>query len=118
MNSLRSRVRESSLLKQPNYTPLGEPGHWTQKINDLLAEPLKVDKLPTKHPQVLLQALLWQLDRFISYDAIVDLLWGNDPDGGPLCAKNIIAVTIHRLRQEGHKIETEHGFGIRLRSSG
>ncbi len=110
MNSLKGR------LEQHVYIPFGGPGHWTQEIEDLLAQPLKIDKLPTKHPQVLLQALLWQLDRYISLEAAIDLLWGNDPDGGPLYAKNIVAVTIHRLRQEGHKIETCR-LGMRIRSS-
>ncbi len=109
------------LPEQPtSYIPLGQPGHWTQEIDRIAkaGRPLRVRKLPTTHPRILLQALLWQLDRFIPYDAIIDLLWGDDPDGGPLNAQNVIAVMVHRLRQQGHKIETWHGIGLRMRSNG
>ena len=79
-------------------------------------KPFRVCKLPSTHPQILYQALLWQLDRFIPYDAAIDLLWGNDPDGGPLHAKNVLAIIVHRLRKQGYKIETWSGVGLRMKS--
>ncbi|KKL74698.1 hypothetical protein LCGC14_2062310 [marine sediment metagenome] len=93
-------------------------GHWTREIDELVEAslPFHVKNLPIKKTEILLQALLWQLDRFVPYDAIIELLWGDDPDGGPLYAKNIVAVMIHRLRKRGYNIETWAGIGVRMRS--
>ncbi len=54
---------------------------------------------------ILCQALFWQLGRFVPYEAIEDLLWGDDEDGGPLCAHNIINQYVLALRNEGNVIE-------------
>jgi DNA-binding response OmpR family regulator len=35
---------------------------------------------------------------------LVEYIYGDDPDGGPLWAPTMITVTIHRLRKSGHKI--------------
>ena len=35
---------------------------------------------------------------------LVEYIYGDDPEGGPLWAPTIITVTVHRLRKSGHKI--------------
>lgn len=82
-----------------------------QKLN-----PLGVKHLPVRKADILRQALLWQCDRFVPYPAVIDLLWGDQADGGPLYAIPIIHQYVLKLRQEGHVIETWWGIGIRMRS--
>ena len=93
-------------------------GPVAQEISYLVKaeQPLKVRYLPWKNRYILRQALLWQLDRFVPYEAAKDLLWGNDPDGGPLYADNIIHVLVMQLRREGCVIEIWYGVGLRMRS--
>ena len=74
--------------------------------------------LPVKKKGILRQALLWQLDRFISYEAVEDLLWGDSDDGGPLYALNIIHILVMELRREGCVLEIWYGVGLRMRSNG
>ena len=64
---------------------------------------------------VLRQALLWQLDRFVPYEALIDVLWGGRPDGGPLYARGGIRRHVHFLRKRGDVIENWHGVGVRMR---
>ncbi len=82
-----------------------------KKIN-----PLGLKHLPILKRDILRQALLWQLDRFIFYEAAVDLLWGNDEDGGPLGAYIVIHQYVLQLRREGCQIEIWKGVGLRMRS--
>lgn len=108
------------LPEQPtSYIPLGQPGHWTQEIDQIKkSQPrnrLGVKHIYFKKKDVLRQALLWQLDRFVPYKAIEDLLWGHQEDGGPLYAHHVIAVMIHYLRKQGYNIETWSGIGVRMR---
>lgn len=42
----------------------------------------------------------------INTDAIVDRLYGDREDGGPVTAENVVAVMVHKLRKAGHPIET------------
>jgi hypothetical protein len=35
---------------------------------------------------------------------LVEYIYGDDPEGGPLWAPTTITVTVHRLRKSGHKI--------------
>ena len=35
---------------------------------------------------------------------LVEYIYGDDPNGGPLWAPTMITVTVHRLRKSGHKI--------------
>jgi hypothetical protein len=37
-------------------------------------------------------------------DELVEYIYGDDLDGGPLWAPTIITATVHRLRKSGHKI--------------
>jgi hypothetical protein len=41
-------------------------------------------------------------------DELVEYIYGDDPDGGPLWAPTMITVTVHRLRKSGHKIISGH----------
>ena len=84
-----------------------------QKLNHL-----GVKHLPVRKKDILRQALLWQLDRFVPYGAIEDLLWGDRDDGGPLYTHNLICIYVMGLRQEGCVIETWSGVGLRMRSNG
>ncbi len=61
------------------------------------------------------QALMWHLDRWVHRDALVDVIWGDQEDGGPLMAYNVLAINIMRLRREGYVIESRWGHGWRLR---
>ena len=82
-----------------------------QKLNHL-----GVRHFPVKKGDILRQALLWQLDRFVPYEAIEDLLWGDREDGGPLCVSGVMHQMVLKLRRKGHTIETWSGIGIRMRS--
>ena len=82
-----------------------------QKLNHL-----GVRHLPVRKQEILQQALLWQLDRFVPYEAVKDLFWGDREDGGPLSTHNIIHILVLHLRQEGDVIETWSGIGLRMRS--
>ena len=42
----------------------------------------------------------------IGTPAIVDQLYGSREDGGPDTAENVVAVMVHKLRKQGHPIET------------
>ena len=61
------------------------------------------------------QALLWQLGRFVPYDAIEDVIWGGNEDGGPLFSKQIIHRYAYQLRKQGHTIEAWTGVGLKMR---
>ena len=63
---------------------------------------------------MLRQALLWQLGRFVTREALEDVLWGHREDGGPMDAKHIIRHYVYLLRKEGVVIETRRGVGLRM----
>lgn len=63
------------------------------------------------------QALMWHLDRWVPYTHLIDVVWGNDPDGGPLMARGVLGIHIMNLRREGYRIESRHSYGWRLRHS-
>jgi len=46
--------------------------------------------------------------RIVSTDQLIDWLYGEDPDGGPLDARCCIAVAVHHLRRRGVPIRS-HG---------
>ena len=74
----------------------------------------------TDQQAVLLNALLGR-ERFVSYETLAEVLWGNDPDGGPLNTKNHIRAILTVLRFEiaasgiPWSIENVYGIGYRLR---
>ena len=69
---------------------------------------------PTCGQEKLRQALLWQLGRFVPYEALKDVLWGGREDGGPLDAQHILRHYAYLLRKQGHSIETRHGVGLKM----
>jgi hypothetical protein len=40
----------------------------------------------------------------LRWNELVEYIYGDDPDGGPLWAPRTITVAVHRLRKRGHKI--------------
>ena len=66
---------------------------------------------------MLRQALLWQLERFVPWEALEDLLWGDDKDGGPYNTRGNIHIHIMRLRDEGYNIEVWNKVGVRMRET-
>ena len=58
------------------------------------------------------QLLLWRLGRLCTHEMIFDVLWGDDPSGGPMNALNNVKVLVCRLRKRGWDIETWHGVGV------
>lgn len=56
--------------------------------------------------------------KFVSRERIILHLWGDDPDGPPLSADNIVSVMIYRLREDikytSFCIENEYSMGFRV----
>ena len=51
----------------------------------------------------------------VHVDEMVEILWGDDEDGGPESATRTIAVHIAHLRKAGHRIETWARVGWRYK---
>lgn len=47
----------------------------------------------------LLGAMVDAYGRVVRREALVDAVWGDDPDGGPMSAMNGISVLVHSLRR-------------------
>jgi DNA-binding response OmpR family regulator len=45
---------------------------------------------------------------------LVDLIWGNEPEGGPLTAEEFIRKEVHCLRKAGFIIGSRYAVGYRL----
>lgn len=62
--------------------------------------------------------------RLVSTEWIFQVLWGNDPNGGPLTARRAVNVQVCHLRAALRElgadcqITTEHGVGYRLDLAG
>ena len=76
--------------------------------------PLRHSKRQMTQEKVFLQTLLWHQGRYISYPLITEVLWGDDPAGGPLNTNNIIAILATRARKRGIPLKTRYNFGIML----
>lgn len=56
----------------------------------------------------------------VSFDSLIDTLWGDDPDGGPLSARDELKVMAShcrkRIKKAGlpWKIQNTYGFGYRF----
>ena len=65
-----------------------------------------------------LDALVSGRNRFLSAEAIIDIIYADDATGGPDDAKNVVAVSICRLRRKLERldigIENRHSYGYRL----
>ena len=54
---------------------------------------------------------------FVHIDRMIDQLWGRDPDGGPLNARNTLSVFAYKLRKilrPGWRIKAEYDRGFHL----
>lgn len=65
-------------------------------------------------------ALRWNEGRLVSYGALIDVAWGDDPEGGPLHARETLAVLVDRLRRAKRErwiieCRAQHGFLLRRR---
>ncbi len=69
---------------------------------------------------ILLNALLGR-ERLLTYRALAEALWGDDPDGGPLNARGDIRAALAKARRKigaaamPWEIENCYGVGYRLR---
>jgi hypothetical protein len=54
---------------------------------------------------------------FVSHADAIEALWGQNRNGGPLYAQNILAIYVSGLRRAGHSIENYRGIGYRIRDS-
>lgn len=81
--------------------------------------------LPPVTPQQLklCRALLRHPDHWKRYEYLIDVVWGDDPDGGPENPSNGLRVMVFNLRKrlaakgvvgEGEIVETSWGMGYRL----
>ena len=67
----------------------------------------------------LLDALTMRFPHVVGYDAIIDRMYGHDPQGGPLNTRGVIATVLCKMRPklEGSpfSIETYHSSGLILK---
>ena len=79
--------------------------------------PMEADKAPvaalTAAPvwgqhKTILDALASAYPRYVEQSFLIDLLYSNDPDGGPICANNIVRSRVVGLR----KTIREYGWTI------
>lgn len=52
----------------------------------------------TEQQGVIMSQLLGRYGRPVFRDDLLEALWGDDPEGGPLCPVNVIKVQMNRLR--------------------
>ncbi len=80
-----------------------------------------VEQLPIggTHAPRLIARLARNFGLYIPEDVLVDSVYANEPDGGPLSARNVVAVLTCRLNPRlaphGLKIESITGVGRRLK---
>jgi len=63
------------------------------------------------------QLFLWRLGLLCPFAMIIDVMWGDDPDGGPLYATDTIWKYVYCLRKTGWDIDTWHGLGYLCKAS-
>lgn len=51
---------------------------------------------------------------WVKYEELVDYVWGDREDGGPLSAMNCVAVMANRLRNRGYDIAANQSLGLLL----
>lgn len=74
----------------------------------------------TRSQRIILDTLQQHAGRWVPIDALVDALYGDDPDGGPLQADNVVRANIGYLRRKTSpgRIWTRHGFGYAWTADG
>lgn len=67
---------------------------------------------------VILDALIAAWPRDVTMARLIDLLYGDDPDGGPDDPGRVVRVQVHRMKawmqSYGWTIRNRYGFGYRL----
>lgn len=63
------------------------------------------------------QLFLWRLGLLCPFAMIIDVMWGDDPDGGPLYATDTIWKYVYCLRKAGWDIDTWPGLGYLCKAS-
>jgi DNA-binding winged helix-turn-helix (wHTH) protein len=69
---------------------------------------------PNKGPVKILKALTRAYPEAVPTRDLIDELWGNDPDGGPLDPFSRIDKSVRRLRDLGYNIVSKPRHGYRL----
>jgi DNA-binding response OmpR family regulator len=65
----------------------------------------------SEHERAIYLVLLWHLGRPVALSTLLDVIYGNDPSGGPACAEDVIRVQVCHLRRKlVLRIETRRGF--------
>lgn len=78
-----------------------------------------LSRWPTVHAAIFL-TLRRYAGRLVPCADLIDVIWGNDPDGGPLTANNTIRVYIYRIKEHlkilnsNWKITNIWGIGYRM----
>lgn len=71
-----------------------------------------------RHHWLLFDLLLRNLGKPVTRERIEGVLWGDDPDGGPLNAEGQVRVYVHFIRRKlagtGLRVATMHGEGYRM----
>lgn len=57
----------------------------------------------------ILELLMQRSPNVVSYEALENAVWGDDPDGGPLTIRKVLHVWGHRIR----KIVKEYGWELK-----
>lgn len=72
----------------------------------------------SKKETALFVAVAGRAGRLVAYGGIIDRLWGDDPDGGPLAPLNNISIHVLRINRKlahtDYRIENVWGQGYRL----
>jgi hypothetical protein len=72
----------------------------------------------TKTERRICDILIDHIGSYVAHERIIDHVYHDDHDGGPIAAKNVIAVTILRLQDKivplGFRIETQNTFGRKI----
>jgi hypothetical protein len=103
-----SRLRTSALVGPPGQASTGGELHLIGTAGLLLTLP----QVPTNRERFY---CLLQSRALLTHADAIEALWGEGANGGPLYAKNILAIYVSRLRRTGHSIDNYPGVGYRLR---
>jgi DNA-binding response OmpR family regulator len=63
---------------------------------------------------VILDVLRARLGLWISAPELVEYIYGDDEDGGPIAARSIIETRVFYLRRKGNRIRSHWGRGYRI----
>ena len=84
-------------------------------LDDVITKPFRYYRRRVAAPAVILRELIDSGRVLIT--RLIHCIWGQDPDGGPLCAQRIIHVHLNTLRKRlrpGWYIVNRHGQAYEL----